>query len=60
MKTTVEINNSRIVEVLTVWTDAEANEKLATGKWILLHGGCAHRDVGGFQAKPVYMLGRTE
>ena len=49
-----------IVEVRTVWDETTANQLLATKKWKLLHGGCAHADYLGLQAKPVWILGRLE
>ncbi len=54
---TVETDESTVSAIKTVWSDEEANALLAEG-WILLHGGVAHRDSGGFQAKPVFVLGK--
>lgn len=47
-----------IVEVRSVWSESDANALLATGKWRLLHGGIAHADAMGYQAKPVWVMGR--
>jgi hydrogenase maturation factor len=59
-KVIVEYTREGIAEVKTIWDDSEANQLLLTGKWILMHAGCAHRDIGGFQAKPVYILARVK
>jgi len=57
-KTVVTIENGEnISAVKTVWSEDEANDLLSKG-WMLLHGGIAHRDGGGFQAKPVFVLGK--
>ena len=58
--TTVITNTDSIVEVRTVWVDEEAYVLLASGDWILLHGGIAHKDMGGFQAKPCHVMGRLK
>lgn len=56
-KVTVESDEFSIGEVKTVWSDQEVNELLAQG-WIMLHGGVAHKDTAGYQAKPVFVLGK--
>ncbi len=54
-----EQNNEKIItQVKTVWSDEEANELFAKG-WSLLHGGVAHKDVMGYQAKPCYVMGKN-
>lgn len=58
-KITVETTHTDIREVKTVWEEIEANELLSSGEWLLLHAGCAHKDVMGFQAKPVFILARV-
>ena len=50
---------NKIIEVVIVWNSKEANERLAMG-WILLHGGVAHQDEEGFNAKPCFILGRKD
>jgi len=56
---TIQYDNYEVSEVKTVWTDEEANGLLIAG-WILLHGGIAHKDNGGFQARPVFVLARMK
>jgi len=56
---TVEEDTGIVDMVKTVWSEEEANEFLVKG-WILLHGGVAHRGAGGFQAKPVFVVGRKK
>jgi len=49
-----------VLEVKTIWDEREANKLLATQKWILLCGSIAHKDLGGFQAKACWLLGRIK
>lgn len=49
-----------VIEVKSVWDEATANTLLATRKWKLLHGGVAHADSMGYQAKPCWVLGRID
>lgn len=46
-------------EVRTVWDDDEANVLLENG-WTLADAGRAHTDSSGFNAKPVYILIRSD
>jgi len=56
MKTKINSqNNENIEQVKTVWSDEEANELFKKG-WELLHGGLAHRDNMGYNAKPCYVM----
>lgn len=57
---TTTIEKSNLIEVKVCWSTNEANELLETKKWILLTGGISHRDSGGFQAKPCFILARTK
>lgn len=59
-KVVIEYTRSDIKEVRAVWDEDEANELLHTGKWLIMHAGVAHADGLGFQAKPVYIMARTE
>lgn len=58
-KITIEYDTNEISEVLVSFSVTETNDLLAEN-WILLHGGVAHRDAGGFQVKPCFVLGRKE
>lgn len=60
MPINIEPVSKGVLEVKTTWNEKEANELLASGKWQLLHGGLAHMDSAGFQAKPCFVLGRME
>lgn len=57
-KITIETEYINIGEVKACWTEQEANELLATGKWVLLHGCVAHQDGLGYQAKPCWLMGK--
>ena len=58
MQQSISIQASENVSsVKSVWSEDEANQLLSTGEWRLLHGGIAHKDGLGYQAKPVYVLG---
>ena len=57
-KVIVEYTRTDVREVKSVWEEQEANELLATGEWLLMHAGCAHKDGMGFQAKPIYIMAR--
>ncbi len=57
-KTVVSYETTAICGVKTVWTEEEANALLETGQYVLMHAGVAHKDVTGYQAKPVYVLGK--
>ena len=57
---TVITEKDDVLEVKSTWDEDFANELLATKQWILLHGSIAHADSGGFQAKPLWMLGRIK
>ena len=60
MRTTVQNNNDEVIEIRSCWDEKEANELLSTKKWKLLHGGVAHKDTLGYQARPCFVLGRIE
>ncbi len=59
-KVTIEYNRDDIKEVHSCWGQDEANKLLKTGKWIIMHAGLAHKDQGGFQARPIYVLARIK
>ena len=46
-------------EVRTVRTDEEANKLLSSG-WVLINAGVSHTDLGGYQAKCHFILGKKE
>jgi hypothetical protein len=58
--TIVETTDFTFSEVKSCWEEAEVNELLKSGKWRLLTGGLAHRDLAGYCAKPCYILGRMK
>ncbi len=55
----METKYIEIVEVITVFSDQEANNHLSHG-WILLATGAVHIDSAGYQAKTYFTLGRKE
>lgn len=59
MKTVIETESANIVEVRATWDEDEANKLLKEG-WLFLHGSIAHKDSGGFQAKPCWLLGNKK
>jgi hydrogenase maturation factor len=58
--TTIEYNHGDILEVKSTFKQDEANELLATGKWVIMHAGLAHEDHMGFKASPCYVLARIK
>ena len=57
-KVTIEFARTDIREVKSVWDEQEANDLLNRGDWIMMHAGLAHKDVMGFQAKPIFIMAR--
>ena len=55
--TTITDDAEDITAVKSTWDEDEANALLANG-WMLLHGGVAHKDAAGFQAKAIFILGK--
>ena len=55
----VEEEGMHVAEVKTVWSDEEATQFISEG-WVLIHGGVAHKDNMGYQAKPVFILGKMK
>ena len=58
-KVTIETESTEISKVKYTWSTEEANDLLSNG-WILLTGGIAHKDLGGFTAKPCFVLGKIK
>ena len=54
-----KLTDQKIVEVKTVTSDEDANMLFSKG-WILLHGGVAHVDAQGFNAKPHFIMAKVE
>lgn len=57
MKVSLSVPDEKIKEVKSTWDEKEANDLLKEG-WILLTGGIAHKDQGGFQAKALFILAK--
>ncbi len=53
----VSTKETEYKEVKTVRRDDEANKLLQSG-WILLNAGVSHTDMGGYQAKCHFILGK--
>jgi hypothetical protein len=59
-KTTVTVQTSSISEIKISWDETEANTFLKTKKWEMLFAGVAHKDELGFNAKPIFVLGKLK
>lgn len=57
IKSTIEFDNARIVEVKDVWSADEANRLIKEG-WCVMSSGCAHRDAAGYQARPMWTVAK--